>query len=175
MPQVTASAIKIGETPAVRSSTVEVNYQRVSEIENVADLISIVMSRSYVEEMREDEGERWRFASTERIEELLALGKPDEDGNLYYKIVREGEERGIYLVSLNEWRIIAPEKTLILNELSIRNAIREKRPLIASFDLVDGLVVFTNYRAGDTALVAQLETKPLIVDLLRVGKGQTGS
>ncbi len=156
-----AQMLKVGETAPV-VSTLETGWKGAVDVPNKADIISIVMSPTYVKEILEGRnGGYCRFASMERVEELLALGNMDEDGYQYYKIVREGEGRGIYCVNKEECSKLKPEDGLELHEPSIRNGIKNKRPLqVYSSKCLSADSVFLSIGGRDVtcpARVAQFE------------------
>ncbi len=161
MAQIATGVLKVGETPKVKSSPGQTTWQGVSNVSNVADVISVVMSRSYVDELSSGRnGGYWRFVSSERIQELLDLGEPDEYNRLYFKIVREGKEKGLYLIDRGQWERTAPKNSLTLYVTSIKDAIKEGRPLALYVNYGgiyrDGLVL-DGYGGGGVARAAQNE------------------
>ncbi len=179
--QITRSVLKVGETPQVKSSLDKTTWQDVANVDNVANVVSVVMSPSYTDEILSGRnGGYWRFASSDKIQELLDLGKPDQYGRLYFKIVREGEGRGFYLIDRNEWERTTPKDSLTLHVPSIKEAIKEGRPLAVdgcSGDFRDGyrLNVDGVYFSNSAARVAQLETgseTQIPANLLRKAKDQ---
>ncbi len=160
--QVTRGVLKVGETPQVKSSPEKTTWQGVSNVGNVADVISVVMSRSYVDELSNgSNGGYWRFVSSERIQELLDLGEPDEYDRLYFKIVREGREKGFYLIDRDQWEERTAPDSLTLHVSSIKEAIKEGQPLAVSglyYDARDrGMLAVVCYSGSIAARVAQNE------------------
>jgi hypothetical protein len=153
--------IKVEETREIGSGSAKVNYRQVSENRNTADVISAAMSLKFVNEVFNDGDRRWRWASTDKIQELLKLGRPDENGYLYYHIVREGEEKGIYCVTESQWRALPDKDSMRLHKPSIEEAIKEGRPLAfgVGYDggrLYDDVARVAQFGTGSEAAVPQV-------------------
>ncbi len=175
--QVTRGVLKVGETPQVKSSLKETTWQGVSDVGDVANIISVVMSPSYVDELLNGRnGGYWRFVSSERIQELLDLGEPDEYDRLYFKIVREGREKGLYLIDRGQWERTAPKDSLTLHVSSIKEAIKQGWPLavVGDYDFIwdrDRLDVNGYYVGYGAARVAQNEAAGVQFDKKDILRG----
>ncbi|MDE1868976.1 MAG: hypothetical protein KGH60_03360 [Candidatus Micrarchaeota archaeon] len=144
MNKTTASAtahallVPVDEIIPVTSSKEQVDWRVARETKNKADVISVFMSKEYVNELRTGKNGYLRFISTDRIDELLELGKSDNYGRLYFrKEVKEDGSARIHCISRAEWLHTAPEDTLTLNVSSIKEAIKEGRPVLVDGDYYD--------------------------------------